>query len=140
MKKLLSVILAAVMCVCVFAVNAQAKSAKKYVKSIAVKKKASVTIPASKKSVTKYYKVSVKVKGKVSEKFTAKSGKKSVAAVKVVGSKIKVTAKKSGKVKIKVTTKAKDKSGKKLSKILTLTVKKSSPYLYGREIDEGGIH
>jgi vacuolar-type H+-ATPase subunit D/Vma8 len=113
MKKLLSVILAAVMCVSVFAVNAHAKSAKKYVKSIAVKKKASVTIPASKKSV---------------------------AAVKVVGSKIKVTAKKSGKVKIKVTTKAKDKSGKKLSKILTLTVKKSSPYLYGREIDEGGIH
>ncbi len=125
-KQLISVLLCAALCLSMFVISAQAKTAKKYVKSISVKKKATVTIPADKKSVTKSFKVNVKVSGKASAKFTAKSGNKSVATVKVSGKKIKVTAKKAGTAKIKVTTKAKGKKGKKLSKTLTLTVKKSA--------------
>ncbi len=124
-KQFLSVLLCAALCVSTFAFTAQAKDARKYVKSISVKKKAAVTIPASKKTVEKTFKVTVKVNGKASKKFTAKSGKKSIAEVKVIGKKIKVTAKKAGKVKIKVTTKAKTLKKKKLSKTLTLTVKKA---------------
>lgn len=125
-KKIISVILCAVIVCSTFIVGVQAKSKKKYVKSISIKKKASITIPASKKSITKTYKVTVKVNGKASKKFTTKSSNKSVAAVKAVGKKIKVTAKKAGTVKIKVTTKAKNLKKKKLSKTLTLKVKKAS--------------
>lgn len=92
---------------------------------IKVAKKATVTIPADKKTAAKKFKVTVKVSGKASKTFKAKSSKKSVAAVKVSGSKIKVTAKKAGKAIITVTTKAKNAKGKKLSKKLTLTVKKA---------------
>ncbi len=49
--------------------------------------------------------------------------------VKVSGNKIKVTAKKAGKAVITVTTKAKNANGKKLSKKLTLTVKKAKSYV-----------
>ncbi|MEE3332954.1 MAG: Ig-like domain-containing protein [Ruminococcus sp.] len=44
-----------------------------------------ITIPANKKTVTKSYKVTVKVKGKASKKFTAKSNKTSVAEVDSIG-------------------------------------------------------
>ena len=124
-KKFISVFLCAVLCCSVFAVSAQAKTVKKYVKSISLAKKATITIPANKKSITKKYKVTVKVAGKASKKFTANSNKTSVAAVKVSGSYIKVTAKKAGKATITVTTKAKNAKNKKLSKKLTLTVKKT---------------
>ena len=46
-------------------------------------------------------------------------------AVKVSGKKIKVTAKKAGEAKITVKTKGKNKKKKKLSKKLTITVKKA---------------
>ncbi|MBQ5399143.1 MAG: aminotransferase class V-fold PLP-dependent enzyme [Ruminococcus sp.] len=124
-KKMISIILCAALCCSAFVISAQAKSTKKYVKSISVKKKATVTIPADKKTVSKTFKVTVKVNGKASKAFTAKSSKSSVAAVKVSGSKIKVTAKKAGKAKITVTTKAKSVKGKKLKSTLTLTVKKA---------------
>ncbi len=127
LKQFVSVFLCAVLCLSVFAVNVQAKAKtpKKYVKSISITKKATVTIPANKSKITKSFKVTVKVEGKVSKNFTVKSSKTSVATAKVSGSKVKVTAKKAGKAKITVTTKAKGKSGKKLSKTLTLTVKKA---------------
>ena len=126
MKKLkfISALLCAALCVSLFTAVSQAKTAKKYVRSLSVKSKATITIPANKKTVTKAYKVTVKVKGKVSKRFTAKSSKSTVAAVKVSGSTIKVTAKRAGTAKIKVTTKAKNRKGKKLSKTLTVTVKK----------------
>lgn len=126
MKKLkfISTLLCAALCVSLFTAVSQAKTAKKYVRSLSVKSKATITIPANKKTVTKAYKVTVKVKGKVSKRFTAKSSKSTVAAVKVSGSTIKVTAKRAGTAKIKVTTKAKNRKGKKLSKTLTVTVKK----------------
>ncbi|MCR5653227.1 MAG: Ig-like domain-containing protein [Ruminococcus sp.] len=98
---------------------------KKYVKSISVKSKATITIPADKKTLTNSYKVTVKVIGKASAKFTAKSSNTPVATVKVRGSNIEITAKKAGKAKITVTTKAKNAKGKKLSKKLALTVKKA---------------
>ena len=126
-KQFISVFLCAALCLSVFAVSAQAKTKtpKKYVKSISIAKKATVTIPVNKSKITKSFKVTVKVKGKVSKKFTVKSSKTSVATAKVSGSMVKVTAKKAGKAKITVTTKAKGKSNKKLSKTLTLTVKKA---------------
>ena len=125
-KQLISVILCAMLVCSVFVISAQAKDKRNYVKSISIKKKATVTIPANKKKVTKSFKVSVKVNGKASKKFTAKSNNKSVASVKVSGSTVKVTAKKAGTAKIKVTTKAKNLKKKKLSKTLTIKVKKGT--------------
>ena len=129
LKQLISVFLCAALCVSAFALNAQAKTkkktVKKYVTSISVAKKATITIPAAKKTATKSYKVTVKVKNKASKAFTAKSSKTSVATVKVSGSSIKVTAKKAGKTTITVTSKAKNSKGNKLSAKLTLTVKKA---------------
>jgi hypothetical protein len=125
-RQIISVILCALLAVSVFSVGASAKKAKKFVKSIKVAKSASITIPSGKSSASKSFKVTVKVKGKASKKFTAKSANASVAAVKVSGSKIVVTAKKAGTAKIKVTTKAKNKKKKKLSATLTVTVKKAA--------------
>lgn len=124
--KILSVILCVLLAASMITISAGAKKAKKYVKSIKVSKKATLTIPAGKKSISKAFKVTVKVSGKASKKFTAKSSNASVASVKAKGSKITVTAKKAGTAKIKVTTKAKNKKKKKLSKTLTVTVKKST--------------
>ena len=124
MKRVVSLILTVALCTTMM-VYVPAKSSKKYVKSISVKKKATIVVPIDKDSVTKSYKVKVKVKGKASKKFTAKSSNKSVATVKVSGKKIKVTAKKAGKAKITVKTKGKNKKKKKLSKKLTITVKKA---------------
>ena len=125
LKVVLGVLMAVIIC-SAFTMNDDALAAKKYVKSIKVKSKATITIPVNKKTVTKTYKVTVKVKGKVSKKFTVKSSKKSVAIAKVSGKKIKVTAKKSGIAKITVKTKAKGKKGKKLTKKLVITVKKKT--------------
>ena len=124
-KQTLSVLLCAVLACSAFGAGAQAKTAKKYVKSIAIAKKATVTIPADKKTAAKSFKVTVKVSGKASKLFTAKSSKTSVATVKVSGSNVRVTAKKAGTAKITVTTKAKNAKGKKLSGSLSLTVKKA---------------
>lgn len=126
LKKIISVFLCAALCVSAFAVSAQAKSAKKYVKSISIQKKTTITIPTNKKTAVKSFKVTVKVKGGASKKFTAISGNAPVAAVKVVKSTIKVTAKKAGIAKITVISKAKNKKGNKLSKALTVTVKKAA--------------
>ena len=52
-KKILSIILCAALCLSAFALSTQAKTAKKNVKSISVAKKATITIPANKKTVTK---------------------------------------------------------------------------------------
>ncbi|MBR1749269.1 MAG: Ig-like domain-containing protein [Ruminococcus sp.] len=124
-KRIISVFLCVLVACSAFAISAQAKTAKNYVKSISVTKKASLTIPANKKTVAKSFKVTVKVKGKASKKFTAKSSKTSVATVKVNGNKIKVTAKKAGTAKITVTTKAKSIKNKALKATLSLTVKKA---------------
>ena len=124
-KKSLSVFLCVLLACSALGTGAQAKTAKKYVKSISIAKKATVTIPADKKTAVKSFKVTVKVSGKASKLFTAKSSKTSVASVKVSGSSVKVTAKKAGNAKITVTTKAKNAKGKKLSKSLSLTVKKA---------------
>lgn len=126
-RQTLSAFLCVLLACSVFGIGAQAKTAKKYVKSIAIAKKATVTIPADKKTAAKSFKVTVKVSGKASKLFTAKSSKTSVASVKVSGSYVKVTAKKVGIAKITVTTKAKNSKGKKLSKSLALTVKKAKP-------------
>lgn len=125
LKKLLSVVLCMLLVASTMVLSVEAK-AKKYVKSISVTKKAAITIPASKSSVTKSFKVTVKVSGKASKKFTAKSNKKAVAAVKVSGSSVKVTAKKAGKAVITVTAKAKNKKNKSVKAKLTVTVKKAS--------------
>lgn len=124
--KIISVILCVLLAASMVTISASAKKSKKFVKSIKVSKKATLTIPAGKKSISKAFKVTVKVRGKASKKFTAKSSNASVASVKAKGSKITVTAKKAGTAKIKVTTKAKNKKKKKLSKTLTVTVKKST--------------
>lgn len=126
-RQTLSAFLCVLLACSVFGIGAQAKTAKKYVKSIAIAKKATVTIPADKKTAAKSFKVTVKVSGKASKLFTAKSSKTSVASIKVSGSYVKVTAKKVGIAKITVTTKAKNSKGKKLSKSLALTVKKAKP-------------
>lgn len=125
LKKLLSVVLCMLLVASTMVLSVEAK-AKKFVKSISVTKKATITIPASKKTVTKSFKVTVKVSGKASKKFTAKSDKKAVAAVKVSGSSVKVTAKKAGKAVITVTAKAKNKKNKSVKAKLTVTVKKAS--------------
>lgn len=77
MKRLKAVfgIFMAVMICSAFTMNDDALAAKKYVKSIKVKSKATITIPVNKKTVTKTYKVTVKVKSKASKKLTAKSSK-----------------------------------------------------------------
>lgn len=125
LKKLLSVVLCMLLVASTMVLSVEAK-AKKFVKSISVTKKTTITIPASKKTVTKSFKVTVKVSGKASKKFTAKSDKKAVAAVKVSGSSVKVTAKKAGKAVITVTAKAKNKKNKSVKAKLTVTVKKAS--------------
>lgn len=127
LKQFISVFLCAVLTCSVFMTGVQAKTAKNYVKSISIKNKDTVTIRSDKKTATKSYKVTVKVSGKASKKFTAKSSNTAVATVKVSGTKAVVTAKKAGKANITVTTKAKSAKGKKLSKTLKLTVKKQKP-------------
>ena len=140
LKQFIGVFLCAALCLSAFTLSAQAKTAKKYVKSVSVAKKSTITIPADSKTASKNYKVSVKVVGAASKAFTVKSSKTSVATVKAIsGSKIKVTAKKAGTAKITVTTKAKNAKGKKLNAYLTVTVKKkkaAAPTPTEPEVDE----
>lgn len=123
-KRSLSVILSFLLLSAVvpFSLTAQAKNVNKFVKSIKITKSATIRIPYSKTSMTKSFKVTVK--GTASKKFTVKSSKPSVASVKISGSSIRVNAKKTGKAVITVTTKAKSKNGRKLSKKLTVKVRK----------------
>lgn len=123
-KKTTSAVLAALVVLTTvfsFGFSAEAK-AKKYVKSIKLSKK-SLTLTEGKKADVK---VTVKVKGKASKKFTVKTSSKSVATAKASGSKIKITAKKAGKATITVTTKAKSKKGNTLKAKIKVTVKKNA--------------
>lgn len=96
--------------------NAVTASAASAVTKITVKKK-SVTIEP-KKTVN----VGVTVKGG-NKKFTAKSSNKKIATVKVVGKKVRITAKnKIGKATITVTTKGKNKKGKTLKAKIKVNV------------------
>ncbi len=96
--------------------NAVTASAASAVTKITVKKK-SVTIEP-KKTVN----VGVTVKGG-NKKFTAKSSNKKIATVKVVGKKVRITAKKkTGSAKITVTTKGKNTKGKKLKATIKVKV------------------
>ncbi len=83
-------------------------------------------ITPAKKSITiapkKTTNIKVTVKGG-NKKFTAKSSKKSVATVKVVGKKVRITAKKAGTATVTVTTKGKNKKGKKLKAKIKVNVK-----------------
>ena len=83
-------------------------------------------ITPAKKSITiapkKTTNIKVTVKGG-NKKFTAKSSKKSVATVKVVGKKVRITAKKAGTATVTVTTKGKNKKGKKLKAKIKVKVK-----------------
>ena len=126
MKRIISMLLCVVLCLSGLNITVHGKAPKKYVKSISIKKKATVTIPFDAATQTVSYKVTVKTKGKVSKKFTVKSSKKDVATVKVSGKKVKVTARKAGTTKITVKTKAKGKKKKLLKKVLTLTVVKQA--------------
>ena len=97
------------------ATNSQA--AKKYVKSLSVKK--SVTVAAG-ESVTVTAKV--KTAKKVKAKVKATVNKKSIVAVKVKGNKITITGKKKGKAVVTVQAAAKNKITKKIK----VTVKKGT--------------
>lgn len=121
--RIISVVLCMLFAIPMFSMNVAAKS-KNYVKKITVKKYSSITIPANKKSVTKNFTVTIKVKGKASKKFTAKSSKPSIASLKITGKKIKVTAKKAGTTTITVKTKGKDINKKTLKVVFSLKVKK----------------
>ena len=122
LKRVISLVVCMAMCCSMLVVQTHAKAPKKYVKSISVPKKGIITLYNGQTNIKESYKVTVKVKGKVSKKFTATSSKKSVATVKVKGKKIVVTAKKPGFAKIKVKTKAKGKNKKKLTKTLKMYV------------------
>ena len=96
-------------------VTANAASA---VTKITVKKK-SVTLQPKKST-----NIAVTVKGG-NKKFTVKSSNKKVATAKVVGKKVRITAKnKTGKATVTVTTKGKNKKGKKLKAKIAVTVSK----------------
>ena len=96
-----------------------AASAKKYVKSMSVAKKASLKVGKS-----KTLKVTVKTVGGATAKFKAKSSNKAVVTVSGTSKKIKLTGKSAGTAKITVTAKAKNGSGKVVKKTVKVTVKK----------------
>ena len=96
----------------------QSQAAKKYVKSLSVKK--SVTVQAG-KSVT--VTANVKAVKKASTKVKATIDKKKVASVKVKGKKLTITGKKAGKAVVTVKTAAKNKKGKAITKKIKVTVK-----------------
>jgi hypothetical protein len=98
-------------------------AAKKYVKSLSVKK--NVTVEKGKKVVVK---PTVKVSGKASKKLTVKTQSKKIAKVSYSAKKntITITGVKVGSTTVTVTTKAKNKKGKAISKKIKVTVKKST--------------
>lgn len=113
--------------------EANAASAKKYVKSLSLSKsKVTVNLDSTGKSKNTTVKASVKVVKAANKQVTVKSSKKDVATVKVGKpnakgvSKITITAKKAGKSTITVTTKGKNNKNKKISKKITVTVNKPS--------------
>lgn len=96
-------------------------AAKKYVKSMKVSSKVSVTA-GSKKTV----KVTIKVSGKASKKVKVKTSNKKIAKVSYSAKKSKITIKgvKAGKAKVTVTSVGKNKKGKKIKKTIKVTVTK----------------
>ncbi|MBR2214031.1 MAG: hypothetical protein IJ889_06385, partial [Eubacterium sp.] len=68
LKKVVSIMLTVALCVTMM-VYVPAKSSKKYVKSISIKKKATIVVPIDQEKLTKSYSVKVKVKGKATKKF-----------------------------------------------------------------------
>lgn len=151
-KSITSILLClALICTSFGITNVQVKATKKYATSISVKKKVTVTISRKKKTGTKYIKVTVKGKGKISKKITAKVDDKSMAKVKVVGNKIRVKAKVEGMTYITVTSKAKDEIGDPLTKRIKLNINKNkktkisakimdvyySPYVNSKKISDG---
>jgi endoglucanase len=125
MKKLKWRIGLALLAMLIFAMAGEvfAASSTKYVKSVSISAtKTNVYVGKSKKIT-----VTVNTVGKVAATFTAKSKNTKVATVKVSGTKVKITGKKVGKTTITVTSTAAGKSGKKLSKKITVTVKPAVP-------------
>lgn len=122
MRKTLAVLTAAVLLTAGLSTPApQTQAASAKVKKLTVKA-ASKTLYVGKYSPYKTTKLKVKVSpSKAKQKVKFKSLSKKVATVNASG---KVTAKKKGTAKIKVTTIAKNKKGKKLSKIIKIKVKK----------------
>ncbi len=124
LKRIISIVLCIGLIFTSFGLNVRVQAAKKYVKTISVKKNVKITIPLKKKTKKKTIKVKVKVNGNASKKFTVKSSKKKVATVKKKGNKIIVTAKKAGKTKITVKAKATDINKDAVQKVINVTVKK----------------
>ena len=151
LKSIISILLCLALICTSFGMNVQFKAAEKYVKSLSVKKKVTVTIPRKKKTTTKNIKVTVKTKGKASKKIKAKIDDKTIAKVKVVGNKIRVKAKAEGNTYITVTTKGKGEDTDPLTQQIKLTVKKNykaklntkktvlycSPYVNSKKISDG---
>ena len=150
-KSIISILLCLALIFTSFGLNVQTKAAEKYATSISVKKKVTVTIPRKKKTGTKYIKVTVKGKGKISQKISAKIDDKSMAKVKIVGNQIRVKAKLEGMTYITVKTKAKDEIGDPLTKTIKLVINKNrkatlstklmeiyySPYVNSKKISDG---
>lgn len=123
MKKVISIILSAVMLTSIFtALPLSSSAAKKKAEKVSLKK-SSATLKISEKNGKKVYgAVTIKVKkakGVKVNKITYKSSNKKIAAVSKKG---KVTAKKKGDTKIKVTVKYKYKK-RSYKKTLTFKVK-----------------
>lgn len=115
-------VLSMLMTVPQFSIESDAAS-KKYVKSLSVKKKVTVE-----KGETVKVKPTVKVAKKASKQVTVKCKNNKIAQVSYSKKKNTISIKgvKVGKTTITVTTKAKNKKGKKISKKITVTVKKKS--------------
>jgi uncharacterized protein YjdB len=94
-------------------------AAKRYVKSLSVKK--NVTVEKGKKVTVK---PTVKVAGKASKKVTVKSSNKNIVKVSysAKNNTIKINGVKKGKATIAVTTKSKNKKGKRISKKINVKV------------------
>lgn len=126
-KKLLFVLLALVLIITgmisLYSEKNYAASREKssYVKSLSTSSKVIL-----KKSNSKSIKVRVKTKGNASKKFTAKSANTKIAKVYVKKGKILIKARKTGRTKIIVRTKGRNRYGKKISKVIKVTVKKKS--------------
>ena len=120
MKKTMKQIFIMLVLVCMgLGMKPQTASAapKKYVRSFSVgKKKVSIKAGQSKKISYK-----IKVKGNASKKVRLKANNKKIQ-VRASENKIVILGREAGKSKITVTTKGKDKKGKKIKKIISVTV------------------
>ncbi len=126
MKKLISIILCLNLIMSTSAIGAYAKT-KSYVKSLKLsskfKKESTIIIPANKQSASISFKVTIKTKGNASTGYFVNTSNKSVVSVKARKNKVTLKAKKPGFAEITVKTKGKNKSGKRISKKMFLTVK-----------------